>query len=217
MRALANHDTPQGSVRYVFVRRSFKSLVLFPVLAGALLLTACEASGGGTLPSAGSCSAAGRQSATFGFHAYQSIDSSMLSFAGDYTDRCAGVQLNSSGQLKPMGRPDFAPAPSGSCLSGPVAYTSVNPAKPGSGTLSLTVCDAGQPAGESTDCISISMDEDTGPYHGYSNAGVLTTGQNARALTAGQNAGALTTDQNAQSCTSQPTGGVGTGNIVVRL
>ena len=204
-------------MRYVFVRRSFKSLVLFPVLAGALLLSACQASGGGTLPSTASCSAPGRQGATFGFHAYQSFDSPMVSFAGDYSDQCAGVMLNSAGQLKPMGRPDLPAAQIANCLSGPVAYTSVNPAMPGSGTLNLMVCDAGQHAGESTDCISISMDEDTGPYHGYSNAGVLTTGQNARALTAGQNAGALTTDQNAQSCTSQSTGGVGRGNFVVQM
>ena len=188
---LPHRDTPQASVRYVLVQRSFKSPVLFPVLAGALLLTACEASGGGTLPSAGSCSAGGRQGATFGFHAYQTFDSPMVSFAGDYTDRCAGVMLNSSGQLKPMGRPDFTPAPSGYCLSGPVPYTSVNPAKPGSGTLTLMVCDAGQPAGDGTDYISISMDSDTGPYSGYSNAGMLTTGR--------------------------PSPDMGTGNFVVRF
>ena len=190
------------------MRRLFKSLVLFPILTCVLLLTACQASGGGTLPSAGSCSAGGRQGATFGFHAYQTFDSPMVSFAGDYTDRCAGVMLNSSGQLKPMGRPDFTPAPSGYCLSGPVPYTSVNPARPGSGTLTLMVCDAGQPAGAGTECISISMDSDTGPYSGYSNAGVLTTGQNA---------GALTTGQNAELCGSQPTVGMGTGNFVVRF
>ena len=100
----------------------------------------------------------------------------MVSFAGDYTDRCAGVMLNSAGQLKPMGRPDLPAAQIGWCLTGPVAYTSVNPAKPGSGTLTLNVCDTGQRAGEGTDSISITMDNDTGPYSGYSNAGEVSRG-----------------------------------------
>jgi hypothetical protein len=194
-------------------RVSMKSLIALPAMASVLLLTACQASGGGTLPSAGSCSVGAQTGATFGFNAFQVPNSNDITFAGNLTDRCAGVMLKSSGKMTPIAPPDFARdyMPGGAqfnvCLIGTATYDSVNPSKPGSGTMNLVVCDGNSlgatPSGG--DLVMISMPPnslaflfpgladaiDTGPYSDYSNAGILTVGQGR-------------------------TPGIGLGNVVVR-
>src|SRR5437868_293874 len=122
-------------------RVSMKSLITLPAMASVLLLTACQASGGGTLPSAGTCSVGAQTGATFGFNAFQSVNSSDITFAGNLTDRCAGVMLKSSGKMTPIAPPEFvqtATPPSAppdpqfnACLGGTATYDSINPAKPG--------------------------------------------------------------------------------------
>jgi hypothetical protein len=196
-------------------RNRIKSLIALPAMAGVLLLTACQASGGGTLPSALAGTCTNDQSrATFGFNAVQSPTSSDITLVGNLTDRCAGVMLKGSGRLAPIARPDVTQLPFqfntppqfNTCLFGTATYDSVNPAKPGSGTMNLLVCDqttgTGQPTLETTDFIVISMPpfiqgvDDTGPYKDYFNGGFLTVGRN-------QTPGVLTP-------------GFGTGNIVVK-
>jgi hypothetical protein len=200
-------------------RNRIKSLIALPAMAGVLLLTACQASGGGTLPSAsaGTCSNDAQSRATFGFNAAQNPNSTDITFVGNLTDRCAGVMLKGSGRLTPSAPPDLTPFQFNTppqlngCLLGTATYDSVNPAKPGSGTMNLVVCDVitgtgqatGQPTSDTADFIMISMPnliivgvDDTGPYKDYVNTGVLSTGRN-------QTPGVLTP-------------GLGTGNIVVK-
>src|SRR5919202_6472525 len=128
-------------------RTRIKSLIALPAMAGVLLLTACQASGGGTLPSAGTCSN-DQSRATFGFNAIQNPTSTDITFVGNLTDRCAGVMLKGSGRLTPMTTPPdltpfgFSTPPQlNGCLFGTATYDSVNPAKPGSGTMNVVACD----------------------------------------------------------------------------
>jgi hypothetical protein len=108
-------------------RTRIKSLITLPAMAGVLLLTACQASGGGTLPSAvppgtPCVSSAGPQSTapqtaapgvTFGFTFDDGTGPGVGSVlgtgsvtglgtvTGNYQDRCAGVFLKGAGPLVP--------------------------------------------------------------------------------------------------------------------
>src|SRR5919199_411989 len=179
-------------------RNRIKSLIALPAMAGVLLLTACQASGGGTLPSAVApdalcVSGPGRQTtartATFGFQATTTLDAAGLlqsTFNGNFTDACAGVRLIGNGKLNPTAPPPPAPPTVGSCYSGVPTYQTQDPRNPGAGSFLLVVCDAANgfanPAGmvvggsqnAAGDFVIIQVFD--GPYIGYSMAGEVQNG-----------------------------------------
>jgi hypothetical protein len=177
-----------------FFRKSFAPLV---ALVGVVALTGCQASGGGTLPSAVPAgtpcvSGSGRQNTaprtTFGFHASTTVDSLGLvqsSFNGDFTDVCAGVRLTGTGHLSPTAPPPQAPPTIGSCFGGVPTYQTQDPKNPGTGTFILVVCDAatGFPTpsgmagtGQSAAGDFIVIEVLDGPYIGYVLAGEVDNG-----------------------------------------
>src|SRR5262252_5190521 len=112
-------------------RNRLKSLVTLPAMAGVLLLTACQASGGGTIPSA-SCGT-GRAPATFGF-TFQGSDElgfpAFGTFTGTYRDPGAcgfrgGVALRGAGHPVPPDSP-LGPPSTGSAGAFFVDYESTN-------------------------------------------------------------------------------------------
>ena len=180
-------------------RNRIKSLIALPAMAGVLLLTACQASGGGTLPTAvppdrACVSGPGRQTtatartATFGFQATTRLDSVGLvqsTFHGNFTDVCAGVGFVGDGQLSPTAPPPQAPPTIGSCYGGVPTYQTQDPKNPGTGTFLLVVCDAatGSPgpanmagAGQSAAGDFVVIQVFDGPYSGYTLFGPVQNG-----------------------------------------
>jgi hypothetical protein len=188
-------------------RTRIKSLITLPAMAGVLLLTACQASGGGTIASTGSCATGpGGQTtpatATFGFAATTNTDpqaTSLVTFQGNFTDRCAAapngpVNMRLNGRLTPTPPPPFVPPVFGLCVQGDASYVPVGAPNQEGGIATITACDqmlatSDDPTASLSDFVTI--DVLTGPYAGYSNGGVLV---------------------NTQTGT-----GIGKGNIVVRL
>src|SRR5919199_2083477 len=158
-------------------RNRIKSLIALPAMAGVLLLTACQASGGGTLPSVGT-DCRGYGNATFGFTASDTTAAptpdAAGTFQGTYIDRCAGVMLRGTGGLRPVAPPADAPPGFSVCVLATADYQSTNPQQPGSGTMTVLACDlAAQPKKDGSEFVAISVD--TGPFAPYVNAG-LTAG-----------------------------------------
>ena len=187
-------------------RNRLKALVTLPAMAGVLLLTACQANGGGTLPTAvppdtACVSGPGRQTAartaTFGFHATTSLDAAgqqQSTFNGNFTDACAGVRLVGTGRLNPTVPPPQAPPTIGSCYGGVPTYQSQDPKNPGAGSFLLVVCDAATglrgPSGvaganQSADGDFVIIEVFDGPYMGYTLAAPVQNG-NVLVLNAGQ-------------------------------
>lgn len=187
-------------------RNRLKSLIALPAMAGVLLLGACQANGGGTLPSGFASDTPcvgghGRQTtartATFGFHATTRIDAAgqqQSTFNGNFTDACAGVRLIGNGQLNPTVPPPQAPPTIGSCYGGVPTYQSQDPKNPGAGSFLLVVCDAAiglrGPSGvaganQSADGDFVIIEVFDGPYMGYTLAAPVQNG-NVLVLNAGQ-------------------------------
>lgn len=158
--------------------------MLTAVVPLVLLLSGCTATGTGRLPSNDPF-----QKATFGF-SFQTTNGADASFSGSYHDP-RGVLLDANGMSLPgfvdvafkgtgvmhtcTGATDptcrSAPAAKGGCIGGTPEYTSQNPAIPGSGTLTLLLCDL-DGSGASVDAAdSVDIVVDTGPYAGYRNTG----------------------------------------------
>ena|SRR5919202_1523183 len=187
-------------------RTRIKSLITLPAMAGVLLLTACQASGGGTIASTGSCAAGpGGQTtpatATFGFTATTNTDpqvTSLMTFQGNLTDRCAAgfgpVNLRFNGRLTPVPPPPFVPPTFGGvCVLSEASYVPVGASNLEGGVATVLACDQAvaspdDPTASPSDFVSI--DVSSGPYAGYSNSGFVN---------------------------NQPGTGIGKGNIVVRL
>ena len=155
-----------------------KPFVAFSALAAVLAMTGCQASGGGTVPSA--CGPS-RAPATFGF-TFQSTEAQgpgfVGSFAGTFRDPGAcgfrgGVAMRGTGHPvapdSPLGPPTAGAA--GAIL---VNYESMNPANPGVGQFALQVTDSGTPGLGAGDSFTIIVFD--GPYAGYFNAGTVQQG-----------------------------------------
>jgi hypothetical protein len=155
-------------------------------LMGVLILTGCQANGGGTLASFDStCS----RPVTFGFAFTLPTLGADGTFAGSFVDPCAvvgpihGVSLRGTGALTPSAPPQGQPV-FGACMSGVPSYQSTDPRNPGSGLMSLIVCDSanafGQGAAGGTaqntvgDLVLIQVT--SGPYAPYSFTGVVAQG-----------------------------------------
>jgi hypothetical protein len=136
------------------------------LLTVALLLAGCRGTGGGWIP--------GRfdEKASFGFN-FQVIEVQDLPtrLAGSYDD--GPVEFKGQGHLKRTAPPPRFPATI-PCISGEPTYQSQNPSKPGTGKLSLTMCDLGEPGASPGDFISVIVL--TGPYMGYQNENFVAGG-----------------------------------------
>ena len=168
-------------------RNRLKSLIALPAMASVLLLTACEARGGGTIPSA-SCGGAGRAPATFGF-TFQGSDEfgfpAFGTFTGTYRDPGAcgfrgGVALRGAGHPVPPDSP-LGPPSAGSAGAFFVEYESTNPVYPGTGQFLVFVSDSGLHGPGAGDTFSLAVL--SGPYGpsdqnpaGYSNSGTVQQG-----------------------------------------
>jgi hypothetical protein len=169
---------------------------------GAVGLTGCTGSGGGTLASSNPAASA---RATFGMTFRMDDATGASTFAGTYLDRQgvrqvsdgAGgtvsvpvdVRIQGTGRLLPLSAPP-GQTNRGGCVGniaggtpyatggGPVTYTSADPSVPPdrrAGTLSLQLCDNdgdGRVGRGGADTLLIIVD--TGPYAGYQNGGLIT-------------------------------------------
>ena len=150
--------------------------LLAAVLPVALLGTGCQATGMGWIPS----SLAPGDKATFGF----TFDSTTNTFSGSYHDpqgrlangAVVSVDFKGTGKLSPCSTDPrcqaLAPPSKGGCTIGVPDYQSQNPKLPGSGSVSLLLCDLdgnGRADGSGSDFIAIAIDD--GPYTGYRNQG----------------------------------------------
>jgi hypothetical protein len=156
-------------------------------LMGVLILTGCQANGGGTLASTDAT--CGRP-VTFGFVFTLPTVGADGTFAGSFIDPCAvvgpiqGVSLRGTGALTPSPPPQGQPV-FGGCLAGSPAYQSTDPRYPGSGVMSLMVCDsanafgipgATHPTAQNADGDLVLIQVTAGPYAPYSFAGVVAHG-----------------------------------------
>jgi hypothetical protein len=154
--------------------------ILFALFPAALLLSACQATGVGWIPSSVDPTA----KATFGFSYDVSSTDGASSLSGSYHDPqgqtvfgVVDVSLKGTGQLRGCDRSDpacqAAPAATkGGCLTGVPTYRSQNPGLPGGGDFSLLVCDVdgdGQVSPTGADFLSIAVI--SGPYTGYHDEG----------------------------------------------
>ena len=142
------------------VKRLARTRVVVPVLAaGALVvgITGCKATGGGFIQSA-----TGADAAHFGFVMQTNKQDNVVH--GTYRDGYVKLRFD-AGSVSMT----FDP-----CAHWTVDYVSTSPDYPGSGTAQVVVCDNGEPGPSSGDNLSIQIL--TGPYAGYSNAGVLEGG-----------------------------------------
>ena len=172
--------------------------VVLPALLSVLLLTACQATGGGTAGCGTWESAAPVSSVPGGAAAGMSVkanapgaggrttfgfvfDQTTSTFSGSYQDTCAGVALRGTGVLR-ADAPGQSPASlpcAGTIFGSPLAYEAQNPkiardpAAPSGGTLNLWVCDFGTP-GTGNDLFFLQVLD--GPYAGYTNTGTLQAG-----------------------------------------
>ena len=148
---------------------------------GALVMSACTATGGGTLQSACGSSATPSATAgpvaTFGF-AYDDVSGT---FSGNLQDLCAGVNLTGAGPLAPTTQDppavfqQIAPGALIGCVAGTATYQSQNRANPGSGSLNIFGCGlSGQLQTAGLDFVSITVT--SGPFVGYMNQGLLQQG-----------------------------------------
>ncbi|TMC33520.1 MAG: hypothetical protein E6J24_09420 [Chloroflexi bacterium] len=135
--------------------------VSLAVIAAALIATACQATGMGWIPSASLTDPSAK--ASFGFV----YDDATQTFSGSYHDHALGVDFKGTGVLK-AGPPPAGVSAKGGCLFGDPDYESQNAARPGSGSLSLTVCDLD--GFGAVDFILINVT--SGPYMDYFNSGV---------------------------------------------
>jgi hypothetical protein len=101
--------------------------------------------------------------ATFGFV----YDGTTQTFSGSYHDNALGVAFKGTGVLK-AGPPPAGLKVKGGCLVGEPTYDSQNPARAGSGSLFLMVCDLD--GFGFVDFILIEVT--TGPFVGYKNSGI---------------------------------------------
>ncbi len=155
------------------------SLVL-AVLAGIVVLSGCTASGAGWIPSN-----VATAKATFGF-SFRVADDGRASFTGSYHDPRGTVETSATStvdvRLKGSGKVHSCNPSNGGCVSAPpskggciggsgVPYTSQNPSRPGSGTLTLVVCDLDGNRTPTPESDTVFLQVDTGPYAGYTNSG----------------------------------------------
>jgi hypothetical protein len=157
-------------------RTRLKSLIALPAMAGVLLLTACQATGAGTVPSgclwdATQARNPGLKNTPAGFlmafKADNSLEALLLgtnaSWSGTYVDPCAGVAFRGTGLTSKLDR--VAGHPTGGWAGTFVTtYVSTVPSKPGRGTLSLFAWDSGTSQG---DLVALQIID--GPFKGYSN------------------------------------------------
>ena len=173
----------------MFQRWSRPGSVVAAVI-GVLVLTGCQANGGGTLTSPDASCA---RPVSFGFVFSVPTFGADGTFAGSFHDPCAvvgsinGVSFNGSGAITHGAAPPQAPQLFGGCMVGSPSYESSDPANPGSGVLSLIVCDsanaygqatAGVPRGtaQTTDGDLVVIQVMSGPYATYSFTGTVVHG-----------------------------------------
>lgn len=141
-------------------------------LASVLVLSACALSfnGHGAIPSA-----AGGPDATIGINFYCTQTAAGGTICnggearGEYADQAAGVALHFSGALV-SGGPALG---YNNCMSSALSYTTKREQGQGSGVALVLACDNGRP-GTGNDFVAIQVV--SGPFTGYTNAGLLTTG-----------------------------------------
>jgi hypothetical protein len=131
------------------------------IVVALFLVTGCQATGMGWIPS----SSDPAEKATFGFV----YDGTTQTFSGSYHDHGNGVRFKGTGVLK-AGPPPVGLKVKGGCLFGEPAYESQNPDRPGTGTVTLLLCDAGGEGAVTADDL-IMLLVVGGPYIGYSNEG----------------------------------------------
>jgi hypothetical protein len=129
---------------------------LWLLLPAVLLVTACQATGMGWIPSAIDPS----QKATFGFV----YDGTTQTMSGSYIDHAGTVTFKGTGVMR-AGPPPAGMKVKGGCIAGEPMYESRDRNNPGTGVLTLIVCDGGG----SEDFIGIIVT--TGPFAGYQNSG----------------------------------------------
>ena len=160
----------------VFRKLLRRPLVAFAPLAAVLLLTGCQATGAGTVPS--SCLWDATQARypslkntpagfLMAFKADNTLDALLLgvnaSWSGTYVDPCAGVAFRVTGQMSRLER--TAGHPTGGWAGTFVTtYVSTVPQQAGGGALSLFAWDSGTSQG---DLVALQVID--GPFAGYTN------------------------------------------------
>lgn len=129
------------------------------LLPALLLAAACQATGTGWIPSRDLT-----DKATFGFV----FDGATQTLSGSYHDHSEGVTLKGTGFMR------AAPPPpgmriKGGCIAGEPMYESRDQSNPGTGILTLFVCDADGGGMGGEDFIAIIVT--SGPYMDYQNSG----------------------------------------------
>jgi hypothetical protein len=158
-------------------------IVLCAAAMLGLVLSGCEASGGGWIQSRLVPGAR----ATFGFHIVTDLDTGTSSFSGAYHDpqgmgsngEVVRVDFKGTGVLHEGPPPPGAPPNvRGGCLLGMPTYESINPRAPGTGQLELVVCDMDGNGPSTGDYILLQVQPPPlgGPYSGYQNGGFLQGG-----------------------------------------
>jgi hypothetical protein len=139
---------------------------------GLLALSGCQATGGGSIPSAPSI---GAKKATFAFNLTGvrtgPFSAEPVRLKGAWSDGYVKFQVD---DLVFIDGDSGGGICNGDWMYGVGRYVSSNKAHRGSGEVDLTMCDAGQPGASSGDDISIVLYD--GPFDGYQNAGPLTNG-----------------------------------------
>ena len=157
-------------------RNRLKSLIALPAMAGVLLLTACQATGAGTVPSGCLWDATQARYPSLkntpagflmAFKADNSLEALFLgsnaSWSGTYIDPCAGVAFKGTGLTSKLD--PIAGHPTGGWAGTFVTtYISQIPSKPGRGALSLFAWDSGTNKG---DVVALQVID--GPFAGYTN------------------------------------------------
>ncbi len=132
------------------------------VVISGVLLAGCKATGGGWIPSA-----TGDGKAHFGFVWQTTEDPDKTLAKGTWHDGDVRLRLVDGVILTfPFGGEG--------CAIGFAEYVSQSKARPGSGTLTIQLCDLGEPGPTNGDFIGIVIN--SGPYEGYTNEGVLQGG-----------------------------------------
>ena len=152
----------------------FRPRVLLCAASCLLLgLTGCEATGIGWIPSR----LVPGDKATFGFDVVTDPTTYDSSFSGSYQDpqgmmsngKVVSVDFKGTGMLHKAPPPPGAPPVKGGCLQGAPNYQSTNPAMPGSGQLTLSICDLDGNGAGAGDYILLQVLD--GPYALYQNFG----------------------------------------------
>ena len=174
---------------YAMFQRWSRPGTVVAAVIGVLVLTGCQANGGGTLTSPDASCA---RPVSFGFVFSVPTFGADGTFAGSFHDPCAvvgsinGVSFNGAGAMTQRTAPPQAPQLFGGCMVGLPSYESSDPANPGSGVLSLIVCDSanafGQTAGaargnvQNTDGDFVDIQVMSGPYATYRFTGTVAHG-----------------------------------------